>query len=195
MDSDWSVSCAADDPVIVVPWASEDKSIHYIDLRVDPDRVWEIPEAVQYPCMSAALLLWNRSDSSIYTAKSDVWSYAANQFDAEDLPGFAYAHACYIDLIPREPDVFSNFAAGEQNLRTWTRVAHRIAAADARCEWTLRPARILQACGEELGGSANNASDGFATTLYVWGYGSSPQAAMSAWSDAMVVLIEPVLLF
>lgn len=185
MESDWTVACGADDPWIVVPWASEDGSMQYIDLRANPDRVGEIPEAVQYPALLAKLLEWNHFDSPIYTAKSDVWSYTGEEFYAEDLPGFGYAQGCYVDLVSRELECFSSFAACEQKLRAWTGVARGIPLENARCEWMLRRARILPAGGE---GSTSSVCDGFAITLYVWGYGATLAAATFSWSDALATL-------
>ena len=37
MLSDWSAACGADDPVVVVPWASPDGALRWVDLRDDPD--------------------------------------------------------------------------------------------------------------------------------------------------------------
>ncbi len=184
MQSDWSVECGAADPFVAIPWASEDSTIYYIDLRETPVRVKEIPDAARYPCLSAALLRWNRPGSPIFTAKCDVWAYAADLFDADDFPEFAYAHACYIDLLSADAAAFSSFTASEAELKRWDDLARSIPQADSRCEWTLRSARIF---------IDQRHSDGFATTLYVWGYGPSPESAAQAWSAALLALIEPVL--
>lgn len=184
MEADWSVACGASDPTITVPWSGDQESVRYIDLRAAPDGLGHIPEAGQYPALAAALRGWNQPGAPIFTAKCDVWHYAASFFDAEDLPGFAYAHASYIDLLAVDPAVFSSFGRCEQALREWTSRSRAIALPGTRCEWTLRPARILD--GAEL--------TGFGTTLYVWGYGPSATAAAAAWSAALLALIAPVLL-
>lgn len=185
MQSDWSVACGADDPTVVIPWTCEDGSIHYIDLRESPAMVDEISEAAQYPCVASALRRWNQPGSPLFTAKCDIWYYAADLFDADDLSEFAFAHGSYIDLLAARPDIFSDFAASELRLRGWSKVARSITLPEGRCEWTLRPARIF---------SGERYTDGFATTLYVWGYGASPQAAATAWSAALLALIEPIVL-
>lgn len=196
MQADWSVACGADDPIVVVPWAAEDGSTRYLNLRDAPTGIDEIPEAVQYPSLATAFRRWNRQDSPLFTAKCDVWNYAAELFDAEDLAGFAFAQGSYIDLIQRKAEIFSSFAVSERMLRRWTECAQSIALAEGRCEWTLRPARILPA-GTEVNQRAlgDKYTDGFATTLYVWGYGSSLQIAATAWSAALAALIEPIALF
>jgi hypothetical protein len=190
MHSDWTVACGADDPMIVVPWTGEDESLRYIDLRESPARVEEIPEAAQHAALASALLRWNQPDSPIFTAKCDVWEYGAEHFDAEDLPEFSCAHACYIDLFPGSQNVFSSFKASEQVLRKWNALAHSIPFTEARCEWTLRPARIVSPAARI---PAQKYADGFATTLYVWGYGMSSDDAIGNWSTALLGLIDPLL--
>lgn len=190
MQWDWSVECGADDPVVVIPWASEDGSIRYIDLRESPGGIAAIPEAAQYPALASALLRCNRSQSPLFTAKCDVWNYPADQFDAEDCAGNAYAHASYIDLVAVDPAAFLSFHASERRVREWSRLAQSISLLDSRCEWTLRPARILSAASPL---AADEPLDGYAATLYVWGYGDSAASASVAWSTALLALIEPVL--
>ena len=187
MQADWSVACGADEPVVVVPWSDATESIAYVDLRRTPTAIDRIPEATQYPCMAAALTRWNRPDSPLFSAKCDVWSYAVDDFDAEDLLNFTHAQACYIDLISADHKVFSDFATSERQLRRWTAYAESISMPECRCEWTLRPAHILAGLGKEAEKS------GYATTLYVWGYGVSPEEAATAWCAALRALIEPVI--
>ncbi|MGO8718629.1 MAG: hypothetical protein ACLQMO_05350 [Acidobacteriaceae bacterium] len=195
MHADWTVACGADDPEVVVPWAGKDASLRYVDLRSAPDAIQEIPEATEYPCVAAALRRWNQPCTLLFTAKCDVWSYPAKLFDGEDLPGFAFAHGSYIDLLPVEPQIFSSFAACEQQLHSWTEMARSIALPASRCEWTLRPARVFPTASVTAIEAGSSPQSGFATTLYVWGYGASPQSAASAWAAALQALIEPVLTF
>ena len=199
MQSDWSVACGADDPMVVVPWAgisrvNEEGPIRFIDLREEPARIDKIPEAASHPCVAAALRRWNQQDSPLFTAKCDVWDYPADLFDAEDLEGFPFAQGSYIDLLSRDPKFFSNFSLCERRLRDWSERARAIELSDGRCEWTLRSGRIFPEAVDSVNPSATDAHiDGFATTLYVWGYGSSGEAAARAWSSALLALIEPVL--
>ncbi len=199
MNADWSVACGADDPLVVVPWSgisrtSEDGPIAYIDLREQPGRLNEIPEANQHTCVAAALRRWNRNDSPLFTAKCDVWEYPADLFDAEDLAGFRFARGSYIDLISRDPKVFSNFSACEQMLKVWTGRARAIDLPQGRCEWTLRSARVFSSSQMSVNAAPTQAwTDGFATTLYVWGYGASEAEAAAAWSEALTALIDPVI--
>ena len=193
MQADWSVECGPDDPVVVLPWQSEDGSLRYVDLRLAPSGVEEILEAKQYPPLAAALRRWNAAGSPVFTAKCDVWSYPADLFDAEDFPGFEFAQGSYIDLVRTDMDIYRNFVACEQQLRVWTSTARAIALEQCRCEWTLRSALIFPPEAAVAPVPPSAAMAGFATTLYVWGYGSSPEEAGSAWANALEALIEPLL--
>jgi hypothetical protein len=113
-------------------------------------------------------------------------------FDAEDLPEFAFARGSYIDLLCADAATFASFEACERQLRAWTEIARSIDLPACRSEWTLRPARIFPASGESSPMQLSP-QNGFATTLYTWGYGDSAESAASAWDAALRALIEPVL--
>ena len=191
MQSDWTVACAANDPDIVIPWAGKDPSLRFVDLRQTPEALQEIPEAAKYACVAAALRRWNQPDTMLFTAKCDVWSYPAKLFDAEDLPEFAYARGSYIDLLSADAATFTSFQACERQLRAWTDISRSIDLPACRAEWTLRPSRIFPAL-KEGGPGQSSSQNGFATTLYVWGYGDSPEAAATEWDAALLALIDPV---
>ena len=194
MDADWSVECAGDDPLVVVPWQNSDGTLTYLDLRAelprDLDILLQIPEARQYPAIATALRRWNHAASPLFTAKCDVWSYPANLFDAEDLPGFAFARGSYVDLLPLAAEIFQHFAAAEKQLRRWKEMAASIPAPDARCEWILRRAMIA---AQSVKVGAAEYVHGYAATLYVWGYGDNEESAALAWDAALTALIEPIL--
>src|ERR1035437_8837147 len=126
MHSDWTVACAADDAEIVIPWAGKDPSLRYVDLRRSPEAIKEIPEAVENPCVAAALQRWNQPDPLLFTAKCDVWSYPAKLFDGEDLPEFPFARGSYIDLLHADAATFASFEACEGQLRAWTETSRSI---------------------------------------------------------------------
>ena len=194
MDADWTVECGADDPLVVIPWANAEGTVAYLDLRASPDSLLEIPEAAHYPVIATALRCWNQSDSPLFTAKCDVWEYPESLFDAEDLPGFTFARGSYIDLIPNAPEDFSSFAAAEAQLRRCTEIARALPSLHARCEWTLRRAWIT--VSKKTSGAPDvetSYNKGFATTLYVWGYGMSAHEAALVWTAALESLLHPVL--
>jgi hypothetical protein len=194
MESDWSVACAADDPTLALPWNTSDGTLYFIDLRKNPSAIAQIPEAAKYPAIASALGRWNQPDSPIFTAKADVWAYPARLFDADDLPGFAFAQGSYIDLVPRDGTIFANFTLCENILRRASLHAQEIESATARCEWTLRRAHVDSSLlGSDLPtATQNEAVEGFSISLYVWGYGDSAPQADVAWAAALVALIEIV---
>ena len=194
MHSDWTVACAADDPEIVIPWSGKNPALRFIDLRQSPETMQDIPEAAEYPCVAEALRRWNQQDTILLTAKCDVWSYPAKLFDAEDLPGFAFARGSYIDLLSADAATFASFEACERQLRAWTEISRSIDLAACRSEWTLRPARIFPAAKKPIQ-AQDSSQNGFATTLYCWGYGDSPESAAVAWDAALRALIEPTATF
>ncbi|HTU51454.1 MAG TPA: hypothetical protein VMF56_12720 [Acidobacteriaceae bacterium] len=194
MQSDWTVACAADDPEVVIPWAGKDRLLRFVDLRQSPEALQEIPEAEEFPCVAEALRRWNQPGTGLFTAKCDVWSYPAKLFDAEDLPEFAFARGSYIDLLSTDAATFASFETCERQLRAWTEISRSIELPACRAEWTLRPARIFPASGEPSPTQCSP-QHGYATTLYTWGYGDSPEAAATYWDAALRALIEPVSTF
>ena len=193
MDADWSVECAADDPFVVIPWKNVAGTVTYIDLRLFPDALLEIQEAAEHSALAAALRRWNQPHSPIFTAKCDVWVYPAELFDMEDLPGFAFAQGSYVDILQRDPVPFASLPAALAQLRKWSHAARATDVPDARSEWTLRRALIFPP-GMQPGEPAETpALQGYATSLYVWGYGLTPVAADAAWAQAIHSVIPIVL--
>ncbi len=83
MLADWSAECAADDPLIVVPWNnSHDPSgspAAFIDLRADPNAIDSIPEAEAHPPLMQALRSLNAARSPVYTSKCDAWQMSNDE--------------------------------------------------------------------------------------------------------------------
>src|SRR6266550_2649712 len=115
MLAEWSVECAPDDPVLVVPWSSDpqsDPAAHsashfpvsrFVDLRENPYDLDHLPEAEQFPPLMHALRALNAARSPVFTAKCDAWPLGDEELEQLrinldlDLP---YAP-------PREPDTAS----------------------------------------------------------------------------------------
>jgi hypothetical protein len=96
MEADWEVEIGGQAPVIQADWAG------FIDLRLAPDHVRQLPEANQLPALAETLLRLNAPSSPVWTSKCDVWH--PDTFDPDELdspPGERNcAVACYIDLLP-----------------------------------------------------------------------------------------------
>src|SRR5579871_6172565 len=130
---EWSVECAADDPVLVVPWsdpANPDR--HFIDLRENPYDLDHLPEAEQYPPLMQALRALNAPRSVVFTAKCDAWQLSPDELaELQDrldvLPetygAVASGFASYIDLIWRDGAIFRSFHHSDQLLHRLARLA------------------------------------------------------------------------
>jgi hypothetical protein len=96
MEADWEFEIAADAPVIDAAWSG------LIDLRLQPERARQLPEAERMPELAEALIWLNAADSPFWTAKCDVWEPGRVDADEFDAPSeqAGCAIACYIDLLP-----------------------------------------------------------------------------------------------
>ena len=200
MLAEWSVECAPDDPVLVVPWFSDAAApdpaathasvSNFIDLRENPYDLDHIPEAEQFPPLLHALRALNAGRSPVFTAKCDAWTLSPDEIadlrhnldlDLHIAPdetpsGFA----SYIDLLLRERSLFASFHQNEQFMH---RLARRVASLDhphAMLECIIRPA-FLDLTGPQ---------EGFSITLYVKALGSNPGTASEHWADALESIVS-----
>ena len=181
MLAEWSAECAADDPVLVVPWTAEAGMGDFVDLRENPYDLDHIPEAEQHPPLLQALRALNATRSPVFSAKCDAWALAGEELEALQLnldvtPDQAdFGFASYIDLLWRERSLFVSFHQQEQRM---TRLARQVDALDnafAAVECILRPA-LLDLTGPQ---------EGFAFSLYVKALGTDGPHAYENWSRAL----------
>lgn len=99
MDIDWEVEIGGDAPVIEAQWPG------FIDLRKHPECVDEIFEVTLMAPLRELLLALNSGDSPVWTSKCDVWEPEPN------------AIACYVDILPREPQRFADWKELEKLCR------------------------------------------------------------------------------
>jgi hypothetical protein len=74
MQADFSVELGRDDPALEVPWSSDDPSVRYYDLKVAPELLVQLPEAIIYPPLRAFLARINAPGFPLATVKCDAWS-------------------------------------------------------------------------------------------------------------------------
>lgn len=91
MEIDWEVEIGGDAPVIEAQWPG------LIDLQRHPHRIDEIFEVDCLLSLRDLLLTLNSAKSPVWTSKCDVWEPEHN------------AIACYVDMLPREPRLFSDW--------------------------------------------------------------------------------------
>jgi hypothetical protein len=115
MEADWEFEVAGDTPVDEAE-ARETPVIGtpiidafwpgFVDLRRNPERVWQLPEAEDLPALAEALAVLNAPASPVWTSKCDVWHIAdLAEFDPDELDAqlgcSAHVMGCYIDLLPK----------------------------------------------------------------------------------------------
>ena len=182
MEADWSVTLAADDPMIIVPWAAPAEDAHrcqFLDLRRDPALIDEIEEARSHPLLRAALMLLNAPWSPLWTAKCDVWRSSVNEgaepYDPYEMgadPGdTAFGSDSYVDLFLRDGRLFMSFERQERWIRSMTEKLRGIAVRASRTEFVLRRAEV-------------DGTPGFGVTWFVEGCGATAQRAAEAWAAA-----------
>jgi hypothetical protein len=178
MDAEWSVAAGDDDPVVVTPWCEEAGALEYIDVRQDPALVERIAEARAWPEMRSALLRLNEDGSQVWTAKCDAWILSEEEKQL-DFGVVSSGFGAYFDAIARDLSVFVSLDAQMSAARKLTAIAMELAPKDARAEFVLRPARWHE-------------QEGYALTVYVYGYGEGEEAARSQWSEALRNIADAV---
>ena len=182
MVSEWSAECGAEDPVLVVPWSSQDGTLQWVDLRDNPDALDAIPEADEHPALLASLRAMNGMRSPVFTAKCDVWSMDEQELDAvrqelllEDEVATA-GLISYIDVLWRDRAVFTSRHRVEGMLYRLERLAGELPFSLSKLECVLRPAVV------ELDGSV---AEGFAVTVYVKAMGVDADEATERWDETL----------
>ena len=189
MLAEWSAECAAEDPVLVVPWSDPQSPAHFVDLRENPYDLDRIPEAEQNPPLMQALRSLNAPRSAVFTAKCDAWAMGSEELEdlRQDLDPTIYTDSAdtpagfssYIDLLCRERALFVSFPQQEQILARLTRRASALDHPLAVLDCVLRPALI------DLTGP----QEGFAISLYVKALGPDPHTAWETWAAALEAVV------
>jgi hypothetical protein len=186
MEADWSVELMADDPVIVVPWASKSddtQKCEFVDLRLGEDVVDELEEARQVPELRAALLLLNSTASPLWTAKCDTWKSDSptDPYEMDAAPAdTSFSFGSYIDLLARDNALQVSFDRQEQWVRALTETLRAVPARAARVEFVLRPAQIHHATG-------------YGVSWFVEGCGATAQRAREAWNEALRLALTVIM--
>jgi hypothetical protein len=179
MEADWSVEVGADLPHIVVPWADDETGLHFVDLRAQPEAASELTEAADHPALLEALHLLNSGGSAVFTSKCDLWGVPPEEVDPLELDldptrPLVPALACYVDVLVRDPDAFSNFALQEAWLRRLCHTLRQTPLRGVRADLVLRPAGC-------------NGREGFAVTLYITAAGQSDADVRAAFGRGLLL--------
>ena len=137
MHADFSVELGHDDPVLEIPWASDDHSVRYYDLKTSPELVLQIPEAAAHPEIRAFLTRMNVPGSPFATAKCDVWE-SRDITPEEEIFGADQKFVSYIDLIFVDETVRSSFEKHEEFARNLCLLLSRAPDIAATVELVIR---------------------------------------------------------
>lgn len=196
MQADFSVELGHDDPVLELPWISDNPSVRYYDLKSNPELVRQIPEAAAHPELSAFLTRINAPDSPLETAKCDLWQ--SNEISAEEeIFGASQKFVSYIDLVFTDEPVRSSFEKHEKFADELCHLLNRAPDIAATVELIIRRCYYRQreasgAAGQESSGDDANETDGFSAgfylTAYVSGFGDEDRQSQRKWSIAVSLL-------
>ena len=163
MDVDWEVEIGGGAPVIEADWPG------MADLRRYPELISEVDEASAFPPLANLLIQLNSNESPVWTSKCDLWELE---------PG---GLAVYVDLIPHDENVFSEWRRVEGVCRALVR---RMAAHDELESNAAITLVVRQATTEK--------ADGFGVTAYFSSETVSAPDAATAVSDAMVAFSNAI---
>ncbi len=170
MEADWAAEVGAGLPGIEADWGG------FVDLRLSPERVGEIAEAVAEPVLREALLMLNGAGSGVFTVKCDVWELEREEIDPLEFDCAAECGAgwaSWVDVVARSSEMFGSFDAHEGWVRRATdrlRVVGGLGC--GRVDLVIRGARVRD-------------GEGFGVTVYAAGCGVDTQAARGAWEGIL----------
>jgi hypothetical protein len=188
MLAEWSAECAADDPVLVVPWQDPNSPAAFVDLRLNPYDFDQLPEAEQYPSLMQALRALNAPRSPVFTAKCDAWIMSPEEVEtlqlnldmALDTADLGTGFATYIDLVWRDRTIFASFHQQGQQMHKLVRLASPLDHPYAGIEGIIRPAFV------DLTGP----QEGFAVSLYTRALGADVHTATENWGAALESIVS-----
>jgi len=179
MDIDWEVEIGGDAPVIDVDWPG------FIDLRSHPERIDEITEAATCAPLKDLLVELNSSDSPVWTSKCDRWEPDTGSI------------ACYIDLLPREPNQFAVWTDAENFCRAvverMMRKAGQLPGDMRRAIWASSETDEDTSVTLVVRQAAGHTNHKFAITAYLSAENSSLAEAVSSLQSAMTCLSNAIL--
>ena len=184
MEADWEVEIGGDAPVIDVDWPG------FVDLRAFPEKVGELVEAACFPALASLLQSLNSSGSPVWTSKCDVWRTET------DTP------ACYVDLLPRDENIFNSWNRVETLCRDW--ISRLISPEQAHgVQSGVHPVVLVSGDSESeaaitlvIRRAITRRARGFGITAYMSAGAQNPsqqalEAAMFAFSNAVLGQVSP----
>ena len=175
MQSAFSVELGREDPALEVPWSSDDGLLRFYDLKQQPELLLEISETRHNQELGEFLAAINSAYSPLASAKCDTW--LTNELDAEDeVFQASWKFGCYVDVFYSRREDQASFPAHEALGQSLERLLRKVPEISGAVEI------ILRRCYFQRDGMV---AEGFALTLYVFGYGDDEEEARRRWAVAM----------
>jgi len=182
MLAEWTIELGADDPRLQIPWAFEDGSSRFLDLKRQPELLLEVPEACAYSELAEFLNWANSSESPFETAKCDAWT--SRDIDAEDeVFGEPCKFGSYVDLLFVDKDRRSEFSENEGFVQALAKLLRRAPEMASAAEFTVR--RCLD--------QRTEAQECFYVTFYLQGYGENEYQARDRWAIALKMVQNAII--
>ena len=175
MEADWEFEIGGEAPLIEAYWSG------FVDLRAHPERVSELNECRELPALAGALVRLNAADSPVWTSKTDV--FVPEHIDADEMNAPAdeadHAVACYIDLLPRNDQMWNVPAEAERHCRDLFAGLRVIELSRCRVDLVVR--RAVVAGADDLG-----------ITAYFTACGATPSEAKARLGECIGSFVEAV---
>lgn len=181
MQADYSLELGSDDPALEMPWRTDDGSIRYFNLKIHPDLVLNIPEARNYPDLSAFLTRINSADFPLETAKCDAWT-SRELATEEEAFGAECKFVCYVDLLFSKDELRFSLEKHEGLVEDLCKLLERAPEMAASADFVVRH------CHYHSSDNQDDSRLGFSITAYVTGFGDSEDEACQRWTIALKLL-------
>jgi len=166
------------DDRLEIPWADPNNPANcFLDLKTDPARVDEIPEACNSRPLRSFLTAVNAPDTLFATAKCDTWQ--TDEFSADERAAFPQAQAkfaSYVDLV---------FSRDEFNFHRehYEQLAQRLLPVLTAAPVAARAELCLRRCC-----FGAHKDWGFYLTVFLYGYGRDAAEAEAQWAAGLEAL-------
>ena len=187
MEADWEFEMGPDAvgnvaPVIEARWAG------FVDLRRNPERARQLPEAGLLPGFAEALIKLNAAASPVWTSKCDVWpKLETGDFDPDELdaPPDSSAHAmgCYIDVLTRDGHQWRMPEMAADACKQVCALLRAVPLGCCRADLVIRSALVVQE-------PASQEVEGLGVTAYLTSCGESSAGALQTLQAALAVLAD-----
>ncbi len=183
MQAAFYVELDDDDDRLEIPWADPNNSDNrFYDLKAEPARLDDIPEARDNLVLRRFLAALNAPDTLFATAKCDTWQ--TNELSPDERAAFPQAqfkYASYVDLAFSRDDFnvhrehFEQLARRLLPLLTPSPASGRIELCLRRCYFRSRDAW------------------GFYLTIFLYGYGRDATEASREWAAGLAAMAAALL--